>query len=185
MTSRVTRSSARLAAASAAATPSAQPPDPDHPQPHQRKRKASGPADPFEDHTPISSKPSPPRRSKRPRVTATEQLQSAAPPSNSRSSTKKLPAMAKPGSAIERNPPEPAINPGRSSPNPHVETDNTQTPGQESSKRKSSRNKKLVNGMPPSWMWFQVLIFDHRHRTFLFYTSCVFSPTFEETFQEA
>ncbi|KAL8909117.1 MAG: hypothetical protein Q9171_005183 [Xanthocarpia ochracea] len=134
MTSRITRSSARLAAASAAATPSAQPPDPDHPQPHQRKRKASGPSDPFTDHTPVSSKTSPPRRSKRPRVTAIEQLQSAAPPSNSRSSTKKLPAMAKPGS----------------SPNPNVETDNTQTPGQESSKRKSSRNKKLVNDTEPS-----------------------------------
>ncbi|KAL8660104.1 MAG: hypothetical protein Q9226_000096 [Calogaya cf. arnoldii] len=131
MTSRVTRSSARLAAASSVvATPSADPPDPDPPQPHQRKRKASGPAaDPVADHTPKSTKTSPPRRSKRPRVTAVEQSQSAAPPSSSRSSIKKPPAMAKPGSSS----------------NPNVEADNGPTPGQENSKRKSGRNKKPVH----------------------------------------
>ncbi|KAL9639172.1 MAG: hypothetical protein Q9204_001208 [Flavoplaca sp. TL-2023a] len=138
MTSRVTRSSARLAAASSASalapSPPAHPPDPDPPQPHPRKRKASASADPAPDHSPASAKTSPPRRSKRPRVTTVEQSSSAAPPSSSRSSAKKSPAMAKPGSSS----------------NPNVEADNGPTPGQENSKRKSSRSKKPVHDTEPS-----------------------------------
>lgn len=189
MTSRVTRSSARLAAASsaaaAAATPSADPPDSDPPRPHPRKRKASGPADPVADHTPVSTKTSPPRRSKRPRVAAAEQSQSVAPLSSSRSSTKKPLAMAKPGSAMIPNLSNFAVNVGRSSSNPNFEADNGPTPGQENSKRKSSRNKKPIHGKQPSKMLFQMLTFDNRYRTFFFNTSCVLSPPFKEAPQKA
>ncbi|KAL8766067.1 MAG: hypothetical protein Q9209_007033 [Squamulea sp. 1 TL-2023] len=138
MTSRVTRSSARLAAASSAAaataSPSARPPGPDPPQPHPRKRKASGPTDTIPEHSLLSTKASPPRRSKRPKVSSIDRSESAVPASSSRSDTKKPLAMAKP----------------RSSSNPNVEADNTQTPGQESSKRKSSRNKKPLHDAEPS-----------------------------------
>ncbi|KAL8998376.1 MAG: hypothetical protein Q9169_002589 [Polycauliona sp. 2 TL-2023] len=138
MTSRVTRSSARLAAASSAATtatnPSADPPEPDPPRPHPRKRKASGPADPVADHSSATSKTSPPRRSKRPRVTTAEQSQIVVPASTSRSNIQKPSAMAKPGSSS----------------NPNVEAENGPTPGQESSKRKSGRNKKPVHDAEPS-----------------------------------
>ncbi|KAL8675106.1 MAG: hypothetical protein Q9168_000477 [Polycauliona sp. 1 TL-2023] len=154
MTSRVTRSSARLAAASSAATtavnPSADPPEPDPPRPHSRKRKASGPVDPIPQHTPATTKTSPPRRSKRPRVAATEQPQTAASASSSHPSTQKPSVMAKPGSAAIYTPQGFAVDVDRSSSTPNVEADNGPTPGQENSKRKSSRNKKPAHDAEPS-----------------------------------
>ncbi|KAL8736754.1 MAG: hypothetical protein Q9166_000120 [cf. Caloplaca sp. 2 TL-2023] len=138
MTSRVTRSSARLAASSsaAAAAPAHPPhtPNPDPLQLHSRKRKAPGPVDTNFERPPTSPKPSPPRRSKRPRVTATDAVAAAAPASNTRSTSKKSPAMAKPGSSS----------------NPEIETDIPLPTGQDSSKRKSSRNKKPAHDAEPS-----------------------------------
>ncbi|KAL8666904.1 MAG: hypothetical protein Q9202_001144 [Teloschistes flavicans] len=76
MTSRVTRSAARLAADSAAATslaaaPTTHPPDPGPSLSSARKRKAR-PADTASDNTPDLTKPSPPRRSKRQKITVHE-----------------------------------------------------------------------------------------------------------------
>ncbi|KAI4142681.1 MAG: hypothetical protein LQ341_003143 [Variospora aurantia] len=142
MSSRVTRSSARLAAESSAATSSpgalpAPPPAPNHPPANSRKRKATGSAARTSSHFPAEPANSPPRRSKRQKVTATEQLSVSSPaPLDRRRSTNKSAQMAKPGSSSTAD--------GTADSN-HI------TPtGTESSKRKSSRNKKPVPEIDPS-----------------------------------
>ncbi|KAL9596591.1 MAG: hypothetical protein Q9179_004563 [Wetmoreana sp. 5 TL-2023] len=130
MSLRVTRSSARLAAQASAAVSSAattptQPPDPDPLRSKSRKRKASGPADTATENPPVSAETSPPRRSKRQKVAAAETPLLFTPaPTSRHTSTKKSPHMAKPGSS--------AISDADMDHNTHPE----------SSKRKSSRNKK-------------------------------------------
>ncbi|KAL8718680.1 MAG: hypothetical protein Q9225_004216 [Loekoesia sp. 1 TL-2023] len=142
MSSRVTRSSARLAAGSSAATSSVaahSAPNP-HSGPHStsRKRKAAGSTDNLAaGQIPVDTEPSPPRRSKRRRVTATEHPLPAAPapaPPDRRHSAKKSQYMAKPGPSS----------------NPDGEAENSHPPGPESSKRKSSRNKKPPHDIEPS-----------------------------------
>ncbi|KAL8946850.1 MAG: hypothetical protein Q9222_006806 [Ikaeria aurantiellina] len=140
MSSRVTRSSARLAAdpTSAAARPSlatAHPaplPDPEPGRSNTRKRKAPDHADTTVQQESTVAKATPPRRSKRRRFAISEQPPPAPPaPTNSRRPVKKSSLMAKPGSSA----------------NPTVEADDDNNPaGQESSKRKSSRNKKSTHG---------------------------------------
>ncbi|KAL8763487.1 MAG: hypothetical protein Q9184_000699 [Pyrenodesmia sp. 2 TL-2023] len=134
MSSRVTRSAARLAAASSAATSSLaiQPaptsaPDPDSQQSHSRKRKAAGATDSTLRQDPTSTATSPPRRSKRQKVTPPEDLPIVAPAlPNSRRPTTKTAHMAKPGSSSNAE--------GDASSGHPVVT--------ESSKRKPSRSKK-------------------------------------------
>ncbi|KAL8681792.1 MAG: hypothetical protein Q9186_002107 [Xanthomendoza sp. 1 TL-2023] len=158
MTSRVTRSSARLAAASSAgaaaapvATDSTQPPDPDSVQRNSRKRKAPATAYAAAEDSPASAKTSPPRRSKRPKVTSTEPLPAAdLGPSTRRPTTAKSQAMAKPGLAPPDHREDIDDDFHRSSIHPEVEGESSRPPGQDSSKRKSSRNKKSTHDPEPS-----------------------------------
>ncbi|KAL9002615.1 MAG: hypothetical protein Q9188_004470 [Gyalolechia gomerana] len=132
MSSRVTRSSARLAAGSSTPTSSAAHPPP--PPSTFRKRKATGSTNNGSGQTPVNTEPSPPRRSKRQRVAAAE-LPTAAPTSPyRRQSAKQSPHMAKPGPSLK----------------PDGEAENTQPPTAESSKRKSSRSKKPTHDTEPS-----------------------------------
>ncbi|KAL8924940.1 MAG: hypothetical protein Q9208_003823 [Pyrenodesmia sp. 3 TL-2023] len=139
MSSRVTRSAARLAAASPAATSSpatqAAPtsaPDPGPQQSHSRKRKVTGATDSTSRQDPISTAISPPRRSKRQKVTAPEDppIIAAAPP-NPRRSTNKTTHMAKPGSSS----------------NADGDASSSHPMATESSKRKPSRSKKSTHEM--------------------------------------
>ncbi|KAL9588856.1 MAG: hypothetical protein Q9203_002335 [Teloschistes exilis] len=154
MTSRVTRSAARLAADSAAATSSAaaptiHPPDPGPSQYNTRKRKAR-PAETASENHPDSTKPSPPRRSKRQRTTVPEPVSLTTPASsNRRRSTKTSPHMAKPGSVHTHKVCESKAKVSRSSTNPDVEGDSAHPTGPESSRRKSGRSKKPANGKIP------------------------------------
>ncbi|KAL8805395.1 MAG: hypothetical protein Q9182_001961 [Xanthomendoza sp. 2 TL-2023] len=164
MTSRVTRSSARLAAAAssaaavaaaAAAAPApshlTQPPDPDPVQPNSRKRKALASAHAAAEDTPASTKASPPRRSKRPKVTTTEPLPATDQRQSSRRPTTAKPqAMAKPGLAPSDRREDTDDDFRRSSIHPEVEGESSRPPGQDSSKRKSSRNKKSTQDPEPS-----------------------------------
>ncbi|KAL8803363.1 MAG: hypothetical protein Q9200_006250 [Gallowayella weberi] len=161
MTSRVTRSSARLAAASSAAAAAAaaapapshptQPPDPDPVQPNSRKRKVLASAQPAAEDTPASTKASSPRRSKRPKVTTTEPLPAIDQrQSTRRPTTAKPQAMAKPGSAPPDRREDIDDDFHRSSIHPEVEGESSRPPGQDSSKRKSSRNKKATHDPEPS-----------------------------------
>lgn len=154
MSSRVTRSSARLAAESSAATSSpgafpAPPPAPNHPPANSRKRKATGPAARTSSHFPAEPANSPPRRSKRQKFTATEQLSVSSPaPLDRRRSTNKSAQMAKPGLVQDVASESSLLIPHRSSSTADGTADSNHiTPtGTESSKRKSSRNKKPVPG---------------------------------------
>ncbi|KAI9818909.1 MAG: Ubiquitin fusion degradation protein 4 [Pycnora praestabilis] len=126
MSSRVTRSSARLAADSSTiptsqptATNSAQPP------PSSRKRKTASNRDLSPDNTPELV--SPPRRAKRQKVAAPEPVPYTAP--SARRSKAKAPAVMS--------------NPGDSS-GPSNENINTSTASTSSSKRKSNRSKKTT-----------------------------------------
>lgn len=154
MTSRVTRSAARLAADSAAATslaaaPTIHPPDPGPSQYNTRKRKAR-PAETASENHPDSTKQSPPRRSKRQKTTVPEPVSLSTPTSsNRRRSTKTSPHMAKPGSVHIHKVCESKAEVSRSSTNPEVEGDSAHPTGPESSRRKSGRNKKPANGKTP------------------------------------
>ncbi|KAL8693846.1 MAG: hypothetical protein Q9218_001402 [Villophora microphyllina] len=148
MTSRVTRSAARLAAGqsaaatSLAAAPPIRPPDPGPPQTNSRKRKA-GPTETVSEHPPISTRPSPPRRAKRQKNTALEPPSLSTPaPLSRRRSVKTSPAMAKPGSVHPHNVRQNEAEVVRSSTNPDVEGDTAHPAGPESSKRKSGRSKR-------------------------------------------
>ncbi|KAL9026488.1 MAG: hypothetical protein Q9196_004853 [Gyalolechia fulgens] len=124
MSSRVTRSSARLAAGSSAPTSSAAYPAP--PPSTSRKRKATGSTNSVPRQTPANTEPSPPRRSKRQRVAVAEPPTAAPTSPYRRQSAKQSPHMAKPGPSLK----------------PDGEAENNQPPTAESSKRKSSRSKK-------------------------------------------
>lgn len=154
MSSRVTRSSARLAAESSAATSSpavlASPTQaPNHPLPNSRKRKATGPTAVTSNHLPTETPNSPPRRSKRQKVTVTEQPPVLSPaPVDRRRSTNKSAQMAKPGLVLAAASERPILMSHRSSSTADGAADSSHiTPtGPESSKRKSSRNKKPAPG---------------------------------------
>lgn len=144
MSSRVTRSSARLAAGSSAPTSSAAHPPP--PPSTSRKRKATGSTNNVSGQTPVNTEPSPPRRSKRQRVAAAE-LPTAAPTSPyRRQSAKQSPHMAKPGLVHILISNTLSLTYYRPSLKPDGEAENTQPPTAESSKRKSSRSKKPTHG---------------------------------------
>ncbi|KAI4145647.1 MAG: hypothetical protein L6R39_003741 [Caloplaca ligustica] len=155
MSSRVTRSSARLAAESSAGTLSAPvhpppAPDPDPPQSHSRKRKATNPTDTLSRGVPTGTAISPPRRSKRQKVTTTEQTPIPAPgPPNRRRSTNKSANMAKPGLVENRAFQRAMLNFHRASSNPDGQMDNNHTTATESSKRKSSKSKKPTHEAEP------------------------------------
>ncbi|KAL8834609.1 MAG: hypothetical protein Q9170_003685 [Blastenia crenularia] len=140
MSSRVTRSSARLAADpsvpnSLGAPRPAPAPSSGPVASTSRKRKAAAAKDKNPGSSTVIPEPSPPRRSKRRKVTATEQPPPAAPaPPDRRPSTRKSPRMAKPGPSL----------------NPEGEAENNHPPGAEGSKRKSSRNKKPIQEIEPT-----------------------------------
>ena len=150
MSLRVTRSSARLAAqASASTTPSAttqstNPPDVESAPSTSRKRKTTGAVDTATEQSTSVAKASSPRRSKRPRVAAVEPSGLPTPASKGRQqSTQASPQMAKPGFILPENSNWHSLTANSSSANPDVDME---TPQGESSKRKSSRNKKSAHG---------------------------------------
>ncbi|KAL9603842.1 MAG: hypothetical protein Q9219_000951 [cf. Caloplaca sp. 3 TL-2023] len=140
MSSRVTRSSARLAADPLPATSSAAAHSPTNPRTSpahltSRKRRLTNSTENLVGHDSEPTEPSPPRRSKRRKVTPSEHPLPPAPtPPNRRPSLKKSSNMAKPGPSST----------------PDGEVESNHLPGTESSKRKSSRNKKQMQDIEPS-----------------------------------
>lgn len=143
MSSRVTRSSARLAAETASTST----PDTLPPPPSSRKRKASAQRDSSPADASNSAKPASPRRSKRLKVAVPEKspVIEARP---RRQAAKQRESMANPGYGVPLNMVlfGQSLTITRSSSGPSGNIDDTPTAEQGGSRRRSGRNKKFNQG---------------------------------------